>query len=135
MAGLGGGLVSAAVDGPGDNVSDASCGVEDQGVEQSAELVDGDVDQAVRGFGAGRGSGCKERVSSDDQGGPAVPGSAAAVLVLVPSEAGFSGLERFLDAPTLTGDGDEVVQGNGLRTPAAVERQLTDGALRRISIQ
>ncbi len=36
VAGLGCVLVSAAVDGPGDNVGDASRGVEDQGVEQSA---------------------------------------------------------------------------------------------------
>jgi hypothetical protein len=50
-------LVPAAEDGPGDDVGDPSGGLEDEGVEQSAEFVDGDVDQAVRAIGAGRGGG------------------------------------------------------------------------------
>jgi hypothetical protein len=83
----------------------------------------------IWGFGAGRGRGGEECVRGDDQGGPAVPGFPAAVLVLVQAEAGFGGLERFLDAPVAAGDGDQMVQGNRLRAPAAVERQLAGGAV------
>ena len=36
LAGLGGGLVAAAVDGPGGHVGDASVGLDDQGVEEAA---------------------------------------------------------------------------------------------------
>jgi hypothetical protein len=85
---------------------------DDQSVEQSVEFVDGDRDQAARVGGAGRGRGGEERVSGDDQGGPAVPGFPSAVLVLVETETGFGGLERFLDAPPPSGDRDQVMQRN-----------------------
>jgi hypothetical protein len=35
------------------------------------------------------------------------------LVVLVETDAGFGGLERFLEAPPPSGDRDEVVQGNG----------------------
>ena len=44
------------------------------------------------------------------QGGPAVPGVPAPDLVLIESDQAFGGLEGFLDAPALTGDGDQGAQ-------------------------
>ena len=113
MTDLGLGLVLASEAGPGDDVADTSGGFDDQGVEQPADFVDGDRDQAVRGGGAGRCGG-EERVSGDDEGGPAVPGPPTAVLVLVQAEARLGGLERLLDAPPPAGDGHQVVQRNRL---------------------
>jgi hypothetical protein len=71
---------------------------------------------AVEGQFTGGGVGCcggEVRVGGDDQGGPAVPGFPAAVLVLVETEAGLRGLERLFDAPTTPGNGDQVVQRDG----------------------
>jgi hypothetical protein len=68
-------------------------------------------------------------VGGDDQGRPAVPGFPPAVLVLVQAEAGFGGLEGFLDAPPSAGDGDELVQRNQFGAPVAVERLFTGGAV------
>ncbi len=61
-------------------------------MKQPAEFVDGDVDQSVQAGGADGGRGGEERVRGDDQGGPAVPGFPAAVLVLVQTEAGLGRL-------------------------------------------
>jgi hypothetical protein len=88
-------------------------GDEEQGVEESAELVDGQCDQA-RGYGLGvafgGGGHGQEGVGEHGQGGPAVPGGPAPHLVLVKPDQAFGGLERFLDAPALTGNRDESAQ-------------------------
>lgn len=116
MADLGCGLAPTSEDGPGDDVADASGGFDGQGVKQPPKFVDGDRDQALWAGGAGRCG--EERVCGDDESGPSVPGSPAAVLVLVQAEAGLvawwlGGLEGFLDAPASVGDGDQ--QWNELR--------------------
>lgn len=76
----------------------------------------GDRDPAVRAGCADGGHGGEEGVRGDDQSCPAAPGLPAAVLVLVlvEAEAGLRRLEGFLDAPTSAGNGEQVVQGNGL---------------------
>jgi hypothetical protein len=111
----GSGFMAASSDGPSERVGAASAGFDDQDVEQVAKFVDGHSDQpgwvvtvAVTG-----GRGGEEGVGEDRQGGPAVPGRPAAVLVLVQTEAGLRGLERFLDFPAASGDRDEGVQGGG----------------------
>ena len=93
-------------------------GGEQQGVEEAAKLVDGQRDQTGRGglgvaFGGG-GHG-QEGVGEHGQGGPAVPGGPAPDLVLVQPGEAFGGLEGFLDAPALPGDGDKGVQGDRAR--------------------
>jgi hypothetical protein len=92
MAGLGGGLVRASEEGPGDDVGGPPCRVDVQGVEEPAWFVDSDSDQVVRAAGGDGCCGGEERVGGDDQGDPAVPGFPPAVLVLVETEAGFRGL-------------------------------------------
>ena len=83
-------------------------GGQEQGVEESAKLVDGQRDQPGRGGcgvafdGGGHG---QEGVGEHGQGGPAVPGAPAPDLVLIESGQAFGGLEGFLDAPALTGHG------------------------------
>ena len=89
-------------------------GREQQCVEESAKLVDGQRDQTchpglcVAFAGGGHG---QEGMGEHGQGGPAVPGGPAPDLVLIKPGQSFGGLEGFLDAPALTGDGDEGVQG------------------------
>ena len=93
-------------------------GDEQQGVEESAKLVDGQRDQPGRcglGVAFGGGGHGQEGVGEHGQGGPAVPGGPAADLVLVQPGETFGGLEGFLDAPALSGDGDQGVQGDRAR--------------------
>ena len=88
-------------------------GDEQQGVEESAKLVDGQRDQPGRcGLGVtfGGGGHGQEGVGEHGQGGPAVPGGPAPDLVLIQSGEPFGGLEGFLDTPALTGHGDQGVQ-------------------------
>ena len=47
------------------------------------------------------------------QSGPSIPGSPAPDLVLIEPDQTFGGLERFLDAPPLAGDGDQARSGTG----------------------
>ena len=105
---------------------------EQQGVEESAEFVDGQRDQPGRGgscvaFGGG-GHG-QEGVGEHGQGGPAVPGGPAADLVLVQSGEAFGGLEGFLDAPALPGDGTRVRSGDRARAVAAQVGVLAGGVV------
>lgn len=57
-----------------------------------------------------RGGHRQEGVGEHGQGGPAVPGAPASELVLVQSGQAFGGLEGFLDALALSGDGDQGAQ-------------------------
>ena len=82
-------------------------GGEQQGVEESAKLVDGQRDQPGRcgcGVAFGGGGHGQEGVGEHGQGGPAVPGGPAPDLVLIQPGQAFGGLEGFLDAPALSGD-------------------------------
>src|ERR1700741_5399117 len=63
------------------------------------------------------------------QGGPAVPGPPAPPLVLIQSDQSFGGLERFFDAPALTGDGDQGAQRNGSGGVAAQVGMLAGGVV------
>jgi hypothetical protein len=63
------------------------------------------------------------------QGGPAVPGAPAPHLVLIQSDQSFGGLERFFDAPALTGDGDQGAQRNGSGAVAAQVGMLAGGVV------
>jgi hypothetical protein len=85
------------------------CGQE-QGVEKSAKFVDGQRDQ-TSGGGCGvafdGGGHRQEGTGEHGQGGPAIPGSPAPDLVLIEPGEALGGLEGFLDAPALTGDGDQ----------------------------
>ncbi len=105
-------------------------GDEQQCVEEASKLVDGQGDQAL-------GGGCgiafdrcgygQEGMGEHGQGGPAVPGAPAPHLVLIQSDQSFGGLERFLDAPALTGDGDQGAQRNGSGAVAAQVGMLAGG--------
>ena len=97
-------------------------GGEQQGVEESAKLVDGQCDEPGRcglGVAFGGGGHGQEGVGEHGQGGPAVPGGPAADLVLVESGEAFGGLEGFLDAPALSGHGHQRAQGDRVRAVAA----------------
>ena len=74
-----------------------------------------------------RGGHGQEGMREHGQGGPAVPGVPAADLVLVESGQAFGGLERFLDAPALTGDGDQGAQWDGSGAVAAQVGVLAGG--------
>src|SRR5436309_2737889 len=96
------GLMSSAPSRPGEQGVDGVFRVEEQGVEQSPELVDGQLDHAggrrcVIAFDGG-GDG-EEGVGEHREGGPAVPGGPASDLVLVEADEAFGGLEGFFDAP------------------------------------
>ena len=52
----------------------------------------------------------QEGMSEHGQSGPSIPGSPAPDLVLIEPDQTFGGLERFLDAPPLAGDGDQGTQ-------------------------
>ncbi len=84
-------------------------------MEEPAEFVGGDRDHFLGVGGADGGCGGQERVSGDDQGGPMVPGPPATMLMLVKAEIGLRGLERLLDPPPRSGDGDQLRQWDGLR--------------------
>jgi hypothetical protein len=77
-------------------------GPDDQGDEQSLDLVAGERDKPVRCgapdvfVGADNG---EEGVSEHGQGDPAGPGGVAADLVLVESGQALSGLEGLLHTP------------------------------------
>jgi len=93
-----------------------------EGVEQPAELVDGQLDhvggcRCVVAFDGG-GDGQK-RVGEHREGGPAVPGHPAADLVLVQADKAFRGLEALFDAPALPGDPDQGGQRHPVRAVAA----------------
>src|SRR6201989_3024388 len=61
------------------------------------------------------------------QGGPRVPGAPWPDLVLVESDQPLGGLERFLDAPALPGDGDQDVQRDRSGAVAAQVGVLAGG--------
>ena len=107
-------------------------GVEEQGVEEPPELVDGELDEPlwcgdVASFG-GCGDG-EERVGEHGQGGPAVPGGPASDLVLVQSCQGLGGLEGLLDPPPLPGHPNQCLQGDRAGAVAAVVGQLPGGVV------
>ena len=62
------------------------------------------------------------------QGGPAVPGGPAPYLVLIESGESFGGLDGFLDAPALSGDGDQGVQGGRAGCVAAPRSRPTSNS-------
>ena len=68
------------------------------------------------GVAFGGGGHGQEGMGEHGQGGPAVPGGPAPDLVLVEPGQAFGGLEGFLDAPALPGDGTRAcrVTGRGL---------------------
>ncbi len=77
-------------------------GAEEQGVEELAELVDGQLDEPGRcrsGVAFDGGGHGQEGVGEHGQGGPAVPGGPAADLVLVEPDQFLGRLEGFLDPP------------------------------------
>lgn len=90
-------------------------GGEQERIEESAKLVDRQRDQA-NGTGCGvtfdRSGHGQEGMSEHGQSGPSIPGSPAPDLVLIEPDQTFGGLERFLDAPPLAGDGDQGTQGD-----------------------
>lgn len=66
-------------------------GGQQQCIEESAELVDGQRDQACRrgcGFAFDRGGHGQEGMGEHGQGGPAIPGAPAPDLVLVEADLG-----------------------------------------------
>ena len=71
-------------------------GDQEQGVEESAKLVDGQrnqPDRCGRGVAFGGGGHGQEGMGEHGQGGPAVPGGPAPHLVLVESDQAFGSLE------------------------------------------
>ena len=66
----------------------------------------------------GTGDG-QESMGEHGQGGPAMPGAPATHLVLIESDQAFGGLERFFDAPALTGHGHQRAQRDGFGAVAA----------------
>jgi hypothetical protein len=107
--------------------------LDDQGVDQAADLVDGQRDHGqlcvwVRLWGVG-GADRQDGESGQREGGEAVPGLPAADLVLVETDLAFRGLEPFLDRPAEPGDADQLRQGRRAWGPAAVEGQLTGGVV------
>jgi hypothetical protein len=97
------------------------------GVEEPAELVDGERDQPGRGGGAfsfSRGGDDEERVGEHREGRPAVPGGPAPDLVLVKAGQALTGLEGLLDTPALPGHPHQGHQGHRARCVAAVVGQM-----------
>jgi hypothetical protein len=85
-------------------------GLEEEGVHEPMELVDGQFEQARWGGGQvllGGGGHGEERVGEQGEGGPLVPGGPAADLVLVQSGQALGGVERLLDPLPLPGDPDQ----------------------------
>lgn len=105
--------------------------VEEDRVEQAAELVDGQVDEVVGCrcvVAFDRGGDGEEGVGEHREGGPAVPGIPAADLVLVEPDQAFGRLEGLLDAPALSGDADQLGQRGRPGRPAAQVGKLAGGA-------
>lgn len=96
-----------------------------QGVEQSADLVEGVRDQVGRGWcavvlgGGDHGQECHREHAQDR---PAVPGSPGPDLVLVEPALALGGLERLLDGPPLPGHPHQLTQRDRVRVVAPVER-------------
>jgi hypothetical protein len=78
-------------------------------------------------FGDGRNY--LEGVGHLGQGGPAVPRAPAADLMLVQAAKALAGLEVLFDGPAAPGDPDQGGQEHRAGCPAAVEGQLTGGAV------
>ena len=76
-----------------------------------------------------RGGHGQEGMGEHGQGGPAMPGSPAPDLVLIESGQAFGGLEGFLDAPALAGDGDQGAQRHRARAVAAQVGVLAGGVV------
>ena len=96
------GLVAATPVGPAEPVGRIVHGPDDEGREQSLDLVAGERDQIVRGGMAGvfvSADDGEEGVGEHGQGDPARPRGEAAELVLVQSGQALSGLEGFLHPP------------------------------------
>ena len=104
---------------------------DNEGVDEAAGLVDGQVDQAgvsrlvgcARGGGVGGAEG-QDGEGGQGEGGESVPGVPAADLVLVEADLAFRGLEAFLDRPADPGHAYELGQAGRVRGPAAVEGQF-----------
>ena len=82
-------------------------GGQEQGVEESSELVDGQLDHAGGGrcvIAFGRGGDGEEGVGEHREGGPAVPRCPAADLMFVEAGQSLAGLERLLDRPAAAGN-------------------------------
>jgi len=113
-------------------MTEISGGTGHQRREQVLDFVAGQADQPGRWWTAGlagKGGHDQEGVGEDGQGGPAVPGAPAAELVLVQADQALAGLESLFDRPAPPRDPDQSGQEHGAGCPAAVEGQLTGGAV------
>jgi hypothetical protein len=121
-------LVSPSPGRGGQDLLDAGRDRVDGGVEQTAGLVAGELDQAasiVLEVASDGGEDGQECVGEHRQGGPPVPEVPATDLVLVQADQTLGGLEVLLDFPPQPGHRHELGQGNLAWGPASVPGQLT----------
>ena len=113
-----------------DLVGGSGGGADGERVEQSADLVEGERDQAGRGRCAvafGGGDHGQERHREHAQHGPAVPRRPGPDLVLIQTGLALGGLERLLDGPPLSGHPDQLVERDRPGLVAPVVGQFAGG--------
>src|SRR5438067_6563132 len=104
-------------------VTEIPDGLDDQNVEQPANLVDGQGNQPSvggfcwRGLSVVGGANCQDGEGGQRKGGEPVPGVPTADLVLVEPDLAFGGLEALFDGPPDPGNAHEGGQGGRLRRP------------------
>jgi hypothetical protein len=114
-------------------VGDAPGRTDQQDVDQSSDLVDGQLDHvglsvAVCCAGIG-GADRKDGEGGQGKGGEPVPRGPAADLVLVKTDLPLSGLERLLHDPANPRHPHKLGKGGRPGCPAAVESQLAGGVV------
>ena len=105
----------------------------DKDVDQTADFVDAQPDRVplsviVVAVGAG-GAVREDGEGGQGESGEAVPGVPLADLVLVETDLAFRGLEALFHDPAGSGDVYEPGEAGWFGCPAAVEGQLTGGAV------